>query len=121
MDKIWEFSAEMIRVVDGDTIDFRVDLGFRVFTLVRVRLAGIDTPEVYGVKKGSEEYERGQQATEMTKAWFAENGTHVELTTDKDPGKYGRWIGRVESPASGSVLNRVLHEAGYGRDYDAKG
>ena len=42
---MYEYNVEIMRVVDGDTVDVMVDLGFSVFTPQRVRLAGIDTPE----------------------------------------------------------------------------
>ena len=48
-DKLWWYPARVLGVVDGDTLDVMVDLGFRAYQKIRVRLHGIDTPEVYGV------------------------------------------------------------------------
>ena len=42
---MYEYKCELVRVVDGDTIDCSIDLGFKVYIKERVRLAGIDTPE----------------------------------------------------------------------------
>jgi micrococcal nuclease len=108
----WLFPAKLLRVVDGDTLDFEVDLGFRTFARIRVRLKGVDTPEVYGVKKDSAEYAKGQEASEFTKAWFAEHGDECWLATEKATGKYGRWIAEVGTPDAQS-LNQALIDAGY--------
>ena len=51
----YQYKAEVVRVVDGDTVDVLIDLGLNVFTKERIRLFGINTPETYGVKKGSAE------------------------------------------------------------------
>ena len=42
---MYEYKATVDRVVDGDTVDFIVDLGFSVKIKIRTRLAGVDTPE----------------------------------------------------------------------------
>ena len=42
---MYEYRAKLKRVVDGDTVDFVVDLGFHVHTTIRTRLLGVDTPE----------------------------------------------------------------------------
>lgn len=42
---MYEYRASVIRVIDGDTVDLRIDLGFEVGLNMRVRLAGIDAPE----------------------------------------------------------------------------
>ena len=44
-DKLYNYKAKLVRVVDGDTIDAEIDLGFGVFIKQRIRLYGIDTPE----------------------------------------------------------------------------
>jgi micrococcal nuclease len=89
------YNAEVVRVVDGDTLDVNVDLGFRVFTKLRLRLLHVDTPEVFGVKHGSEEHKAGLIASEATKAWVKEHGPHVVIRTAKGTGKYGRWLAEV--------------------------
>ena len=58
---LYEYRAELKRVVDGDTYDFTVDLGFRVSKDIRIRMLGVDTAETYGVKKESDEYKRGME------------------------------------------------------------
>ena len=65
---VWQFSwrAQSQRVIDGDTIELYLDKGFREFAVERVRLAGINCPEVHGLTRVA-----GYAATEFTKAWIA--------------------------------------------------
>lgn len=42
---MYEYKAKLVRCVDGDTVDFDIDLGFAVFVRVRTRLVDVDTPE----------------------------------------------------------------------------
>ena len=59
MEPCYRYRARLERVVDGDTIDVLIELGFYVTLRERVRLEGIDTPEIYRVPKDSEEYKKG--------------------------------------------------------------
>jgi len=91
---LYEYAATCERVVDGDTVDLAVDLGFRVTFRDRFRILGIDTPEVYAVAKDSEEYAAGKRASD----WLREKieGKRVFIRTHKDSrGKYGRWLAEV--------------------------
>ena len=45
-DKLYHYNAEVTRVVDGDTVDALVDLGFNTYSKQRIRLYGINTPEI---------------------------------------------------------------------------
>lgn len=86
------YNAFVSRVVDGDTLDARVDLGFNVFIVERFRIANIDAPETYGVKKETVEYENGM----ITKNRLIEliEGKNVTIKTEKT-GKYGRYIAEI--------------------------
>jgi len=87
---MYRYRAAVLKVIDGDTIDVDIDLGF--FTILRnqrIRLHAIDAPEV----GGSERFQ-GLEA----KAWLKHQieGKEIELVTFKDvKGKYGRWLGVV--------------------------
>ena len=87
---LYRYRATVVHVVDGDTIDVDIDLGF--FTVLhkqRIRLHGIDAPEVRG---------RERYAGLESKAWLEQNigGKEIELVTFKDAkGKYGRWLGVI--------------------------
>ena len=92
---MYEYNAVIVKVVDGDTLDVLVDLGLEIYKKLRVRLYGIDTPEVYGVKHDSEEYTAGKKASDFVKKLLPQ-GTKITIRTIKDKrGKYGRYLGRV--------------------------
>ena len=48
--ELYWYKAKITRVVDGDTFDAMIDLGFKMIAIKRIRLACVDTPETYGVK-----------------------------------------------------------------------
>lgn len=108
------FQARAERIVDGDTLDLEVDLGFQVYRTIRVRLGGLDTNEIYGVKQDSMEYQRGIEQKQFVEDWaFAEQHLQGEawpfvLTTAQRTGKYGRYIGVLRAKNSNSILNEDL-------------
>ena len=63
MEPAYRYRAKLVRVVDGDTIDLDIDLGFYIRITERVRLEGVNTPEIFRVKKESEEYKRGHRCS----------------------------------------------------------
>ena len=90
---MYEYKCKVKRVVDGDTMDVILDLGFDVLHSVRVRLAGIDTPE--SRTRDLDEKARGK----LSKAYLKESikGKKIVLKTKlKDSrGKFGRVIAEV--------------------------
>jgi micrococcal nuclease len=91
---MYEYSCEVKRVVDGDTIDCVLDLGFSVLHKCRVRLYGIDTPE--SRTRNKDEKVRGKLAAKFLEDSI-NNGKQVILRSKlKDSkGKYGRVLGEV--------------------------
>jgi len=87
---MYEYRCKIKRVVDGDTVDIDIDLGFDVVLAnQRVRLYGIDTPESRTRDKVEKRY--GYAAKEFLKAMLGKEGT---LKTHKDAtGKFGRILG----------------------------
>lgn len=85
------YRGTICQLVDGDTWDIYVDQGFGSEQRIRVRLYGINTPEIHGVKKDSDEYERGQLAMEWLRANNFGPGNDVWFHSHK-PGKFGRWL-----------------------------
>jgi micrococcal nuclease len=109
---MYQYKANVDRVVDGDTIDLIIDLGFKITTHQRIRLAEINTPETYNVKKDSEEYEKGMASKNYVEKRLAENNNEVIIETDKLTGKYGRYIGTIRLSDSEVSLNRELVDKG---------
>lgn len=93
---MYTYNCKILNVVDGDTIDIELDLGFTIRVKERVRLLGIDTPEVFG--KDAEP--AGQTASQFTKSWIASRqallGRFVyESIKYNSKDKYGRSLGII--------------------------
>jgi micrococcal nuclease len=91
---MYEYKCEVTRVVDGDTIDCILDLGFSILHKCRVRLYGIDTPE--SRTRDLDEKARGKLASKFLEDSI-NNGKQVILRSElKDSkGKYGRVLGSI--------------------------
>jgi len=91
---MYEYNCTVTRVVDGDTIDVILDLGFSVLHKCRVRLYGIDTPE--SRTRNKDEKARGKLAAKYLEDSI-KNGTEIILRSKlKDSkGKYGRVLGEI--------------------------
>lgn len=82
--------CELDRVVDGDTVDLIVDLGFKIKHKIRVRLLKFAAPD-----PGGDTEAEGQWYSERAKNWFF-NHRHESLFVEtRKLGKYGRWTGEV--------------------------
>ena len=113
--------TEIIRVVDGDTIDVTIDLGFDLYKKERVRIAGIDTPEKR--TRDLEEKALGIDATNWMKEQLEDaiNG-ESELTIRTElkggMGKYGRLLGWLYVGDADISLNEAMILTGYAWAYD---
>ena len=86
---MYEYRGFVTNVVDGDTIDLKVDLGFDIVYKIRVRFKGIDTPEIFRPKTPMEK-EQGKRARDFVINRLL--GKSVTLDTFKDnTGKYARY------------------------------
>ena len=118
---MYEYKCKVKRVVDGDTMDVILDLGFDVHHAVRVRLAGIDTPE--SRTRDLDEKARGK----LSKAFLKESikGKKIVLKTKiKDAkGKFGRVIAEVWAEfEKGSLrnINELMIKECYAVKYNAE-
>lgn len=105
---MYEYKAILKRVVDGDTIDLIIDLGFRMTTEQRIRLKGINTPEIWKQKKTTAEYKKGIEAKNYVINRFKENGDKCVINTDSKSGVYGRYIAVIFFKDSEVSLNDDL-------------
>ena len=85
------YKAKLDRVVDGDTIDVHIDLGFDVSVKKRVRFVGMNAPE--SRTRDLKEKARGLAAKDRVKAILAENPSFTLESTEI--GKYGRVLGKI--------------------------
>ena len=88
---MYEYRVKSVdRIVDGDTIDVSIDLGFDLTKKERVRVAGVDTPEIR--TRNDRAKMLGYDATAFAESWFSAATTDLIVRTEKD-GKFGRMLG----------------------------
>jgi micrococcal nuclease len=110
------FVEEVKNVVDGDTIDVVIDLGFDILFASRVRLAGIDTPESRTTDKA--EKVLGLEAKEYLKKQL-KDAKSVVIRTEKmnSSEKYGRILGWVYVNGESESVNNKMINDGYAWGY----
>ena len=109
------------KVVDGDTIDVTIDLGFDLYKKERVRVAGVDTPEKR--TRNLEEKALGLDATAWIKnklegAVDGDDDLIIRTELDGGVGKYGRLLGWLYIGDSDVSLNEQMITEGYAWAYD---
>jgi micrococcal nuclease len=110
------FVKEVTKVVDGDTIDVVIDLGFSIMFASRVRLAGIDTPE-------SRTTDKVEKALGLeSKKYLADRlkaAKNVVIKTEKldSSEKYGRILAWLYVDGEGNSVNHEMIEKGYAWGY----
>jgi micrococcal nuclease len=97
---------QILKVIDGDTVDCAIDLGFGLTAMFRFRLVGINCPELTTAG--------GHLAKGYTMSWFSlhddvtvRTSRHSEATVGIGDGAFGRWLG-IFAAADGHVLNDDL-------------
>jgi micrococcal nuclease len=113
--------VEINRVVDGDTIDVTIDLGFDLYKKERVRVAGVDTPEKR--TKDKEEKALGYDAThwledKLNGAISGDDDLVIRTELVGGVGKYGRLLGWLYIGDAEVSLNEAMIEEGYAWAYD---
>lgn len=111
---MYEYEAKVTRVVDGDTVDCSIDLGFDIHINQRVRLLGIDAPETR--TKDLEEKKQGL----LVKLWLTDKvaGKKITIKTEYDNrGKFGRVLGTLIY--EGVDINRYMLSEGMVTVYEA--
>lgn len=104
------YTGRVIRVIDGDTLDVEVDLGFRLTYRTPLRLAHINAPE-----KNTRD---GYAALVFVKEWAGELPLDVYVQTYKPYDKYGRYLATVQKPSEQYTLNDLLVQTGHAVPYE---
>lgn len=107
---MYSYKCKILNVVDGDTLDIELDLGFEIRLKERVRLLGVDTPEVFGAKSEP----AGQAASVFTKNWVeskqVRDGYFVyESKKYNARDKYGRSLGTITWVDAISTLTETIN------------
>jgi len=110
---------KVLKIVDGDTIDVDIDLGFNVSFTQRVRLAGIDSPE--SRTTDLKEKALGLEVKEYLKH-LLENAEDIVIQTEKPDSseKYGRILGWLFINDDDMSLNEKMISEGYAWEYDGE-
>ena len=112
--KLYHYNAKVVRVVDGDTVDTLIDLGFDIRIGQRVRLYGINTPECR--TRDKDEKKAGLAAKARLVEMLKENKNKCVIKTSLDKkGKYGRVLGVLY--VNDVDLNEALVNEGHAKQY----
>lgn len=108
---MYEYKATITDVYDGDTVTALVDLGFFVKAEIKIRLYGIDTPEIRG-----EEREQGLLSKIRVEELILNKEVTIKTYKDKQE-KYGRWLADIYLPYDTKSINTILIEEGLAKRY----
>ena len=109
---VYEYSCKIVRVVDGDTVDVDIDLGFGVWMHnERIRLHGIDTPE--SRTRDLEEKKYGLLAKDQVEHFLPKGSIQTLITVKDKVGKFGRILGKFKIedslyPSDLAMLDQVV-------------
>ena len=109
------YSAKLQRVVDGDTADAMIDLGFNVWVKERIRFYGVDTWE--SRTRNLEEKKKGLAAKEFVKDLLENSDEGKFLLKSHGVGKYGRVLGELFVKGHETSVNELLKENGHAYEY----
>ena len=110
---MYEYKFKLDRVVDGDTIDVVIDLGFSILHKCRVRLLGIDTPE--SRTRHLDEKARGKLAKDFLSFCLASSDEHIIKTSVDSKGKFGRVLGTIYCDESN--INQLMIDKHHAVEY----
>ena len=109
------YSAKLVRVVDGDTADAMIDLGFNVWVKNRIRFMGVDAWE--SRTRNLEEKKKGLAAKDYVKDLLENSDEGKFLLKSHGVGKYGRVLGELFVKGQESSVNELLKENGHAYEY----
>ena len=114
--KKFGYSCKLDRVVDGDTCDALIDLGFDTFVKKRIRFYGVDTWE--SRTRNKEEKVKGLAAKAYVKDLLENSDDGKFSIISHGVGKYGRVLGEIFVKGQEKSVNELLKENGHAYEYD---
>jgi micrococcal nuclease len=117
------YRAQALRVIDGDTLELFVDLGFRNYKRDIFRLRGINTPELHAAEADTRakalaaKTRLAELVAPVLMAPSLAGPWSLKITTQPDPEKYGRWLIEIETEGAVAV-NTTLIAEGLAVPYD---
>ena len=112
---MYKYGAKLLRVVDGDTADVMIDLGFDTWVKARLRFKGVDTWEKRTRDKA--EKIKGLAATAFTATYLELNDGNFTIQS-YGKGKYGRVLAEIFIDGEDKSLNQLLIEIGHAYVYE---
>ena len=120
---MYTYKAKLIRVIDGDTLDALIDLGFNVWIERRIRLAGIDAYETR--TRNKKEKVKGLAAKARLISVLGSSDNKFSLKS-LGVGKYGRCLGEIyltenyirSDKYHGKLVNKMLVKEGHAKEYN---
>ena len=112
---MYKYGAKLLRVLDGDTADVMIDLGFDTWVKARLRFKGVDTWEKRTRDKA--EKAKGLLASAFTKEYLEKNGGSFTIQS-YGKGKYGRVLAEIFIDGEEKSLNQLLIENGHAYVYE---
>ena len=109
------YSAKLVRVVDGDTCDAMIDLGFDTWVKKRIRFYGVDTWE--SRTRNKEEKVKGLAAKAYVKDLLENSDEGKFVLKSYGVGKYGRVLGELFVKGNEQSVNELLKENGHAYEY----
>ena len=107
---MYEYRATVVSVYDGDTVTVDIDLGFGiVLKKQKLRLYGLNTPEVRGAEK-----EEGKKVRDLVREKILDKQVTIKTYKDKK-GKYGRWLAEIIHEEEN--INEWLLTEGYAKPF----
>ena len=116
--KKYGYSCKLDRVVDGDTCDALIDLGFNTFVKKRIRFYGVDTWE--SRTRNLEEKKKGLAAKAYVKDLLENSDGGKFSIISHGVGKYGRVLGEIFVKGYDTSVNELLKENGHAYEYHGK-
>ena len=107
----WVYPARCLRIVDGDTLDLIVDVGYYLTRRDHFRLLDVDAPELRGIERPA-----GLAAQQFVREWIVDagiGGWPLVIQTAKDPDNFGRYLCHLWRVSDGRNLAEDIRAAGY--------
>lgn len=109
---MYDYNATVVNVVDGDTFDADIDVGFYLRTRLRLRVLGINAPEMHGPSHAA------GVAARLFATTLLREGAKVALHTEKSD-DFGRWLAKVTLP-DGSDFGQTMIDTQHAVPYDPR-
>ena len=116
---LFHYRARCVRVIDGDTADFVLDLGFHLTASLRMRLLGVDTPEMHAkdpVERGRAVIAKQYLMQALKPGLSLDMDWPLRVRTEKAD-SFGRWLADVWLADSGVSVNGELLKLGHAVEY----